>query len=96
MSVIRFVVDASFQLTNRGAALVTRDDLSTLMPGVRYAISFVRADGRAGSAFATREIISHRVSAASESAAMMVINGRTEDFPPGSVVLVHLTGHEAS
>jgi hypothetical protein len=96
MSVIRFIVDASFQLTNRGAALVTSGDLSLLMPGVRYAISFVRGDGRSGSAFATREIFSRRTPVASESAAIVVINGRTEDFPPGSEVLVHLTNQEAS
>ena len=93
MSVIRFVVDASFQLANRGAALVTSGDLSLMVPGVRYAISFIRRDGSSGSAFATREIV---VAAASESAAMMVIDGRTEDFPPGAEVLVHLKDHEAS
>jgi len=85
---VSFVVEESFQIAGRGVAIATSTSLHGLMPGTRYVIHYVRPDHTEGDAEATLEVISRRMPVASERHAMVVLNGRKQDLPPGTEVFV--------
>lgn len=87
---VAFEVEEAFQITGRGAALVTSADLSMLRPGHIYSIRFTAPDGTTRVAAATMEMLLRRQPQLVEKYAMLAKEQRTETFPPGTIISVFL------